>query len=202
MSCPSAQPSFSWKRRPWCPGQHLTSRSSRSGCKSGTDPARYSVHANTVLHRGCTLFTDSLHDGHLKGIRDEAHFHVGECTQLPYRIIASCSQVHRKMSTLLLRAFCKCICRMEHLGIKVKSMTEEEYCLIPMGGVLPTFPQRTLGIGGTGGMVHPSTGWLHLLLLAALLGEKHLHRTNIDALRSKGTGHNCGTAGNAAVVQF
>ena len=49
---------------------------------------------------------------------------------------------------------------MEHLGIKVKSMTEEEYCLIPMGGVLPTFPQRTLGIGGTGGMVHPSTGKL------------------------------------------
>ena len=47
---------------------------------------------------------------------------------------------------------------MEHLGIKVKSMTEEEYCLIPMGGVLPKFPQRTLGIGGTGGMVHPSTG--------------------------------------------
>ena len=47
---------------------------------------------------------------------------------------------------------------MDHLGIKVKSMTEEEYCLIPMGGVLPKFPQRTLGIGGTGGMVHPSTG--------------------------------------------
>lgn len=54
-------------------------------------------------------------------------------------------------------------CRMEHLGIKVKSMTEEEYCLIPMGGVLPKFPQRTLGIGGTGGMVHPSTGKLALL---------------------------------------
>lgn len=49
---------------------------------------------------------------------------------------------------------------MEHLGINVKSMTEEEYCLIPMGGVLPKFPQRTLGIGGTGGMVHPSTGKL------------------------------------------
>lgn len=58
------------------------------------------------------------------------------------------------------------IYRMEHLGIKMKSMTEEEYCLIPMGGVLPTFPQRTLGIGGTGGMVHPSTGWIHLLLPA------------------------------------
>jgi len=32
------------------------------------------------------------------------------------------------------------------------------YCLIPMGGVLPTIPQRVLGIGGTAGMVHPSTG--------------------------------------------
>ena len=49
---------------------------------------------------------------------------------------------------------------MAHLGIRVKSIEEEEYCLIPMGGVLPTFPQRTLGIGGTGGMVHPSTGKL------------------------------------------
>ena len=48
--------------------------------------------------------------------------------------------------------------RLEHLGIKVKGVQEEEYCLIPMGGVLPRLPQRVLGIGGTGGMVHPSTG--------------------------------------------
>jgi hypothetical protein len=27
-----------------------------------------------------------------------------------------------------------------------------------MGGVLPVIPQRVLGIGGTAGMVHPSTG--------------------------------------------
>lgn len=66
-----------------------------------------------------------------------------------------------------------CIHRMEHLGIKVKSMTEEEYCLIPMGGVLPTFPQRTLGIGGTGGMVHPSTG-CHLLLPAYVLPTERM----------------------------
>ena len=58
---------------------------------------------------------------------------------------------------------------MEHLGIKVKSMTEEEYCLIPMGGVLPKFPQRTLGIGGTGGMVHPSTGKLPMFSQFAFL---------------------------------
>ena len=38
------------------------------------------------------------------------------------------------------------------------AMEEEEYCLIPMGGVLPRIPQRVLGIGGTAGMVHPSTG--------------------------------------------
>lgn len=47
---------------------------------------------------------------------------------------------------------------MAHMGIKVLSLEEEEYCLIPMGGVLPRVPQRVLGIGGTAGMVHPSTG--------------------------------------------
>ena len=50
--------------------------------------------------------------------------------------------------------------RLDHLGVKVTKVHEEEYCLIPMGGVLPTFPQRTLGIGGTAGMVHPSTGFM------------------------------------------
>jgi lycopene beta-cyclase len=48
---------------------------------------------------------------------------------------------------------------MRHVtNLQVKSIEEEEYCLIPMGGVLPTHPQRVLGIGGTAGMVHPSTG--------------------------------------------
>lgn len=47
---------------------------------------------------------------------------------------------------------------MAKYGIKIKSIEEEEYCLIPMGGVLPRLPQRVLGIGGTAGMVHPSTG--------------------------------------------
>uniref|UniRef100_A0A7S0N756 lycopene beta-cyclase n=1 Tax=Pyramimonas obovata TaxID=1411642 RepID=A0A7S0N756_9CHLO len=50
--------------------------------------------------------------------------------------------------------------RLDNLGINVLCIDEEEYCLIPMGGVLPTFPQRTLGIGGTAGMVHPSTGFM------------------------------------------
>lgn len=54
---------------------------------------------------------------------------------------------------------------MKHLGIRVTGIYEEEYCLIPMGGVLPRCPQRTLGIGGTAGMVHPSTG-TNLLYMA------------------------------------
>ena len=48
--------------------------------------------------------------------------------------------------------------RLQHLGVKIKALEEEEFCLIPMGGTLPKLPQRVLGIGGTGGMVHPSTG--------------------------------------------
>ena len=41
---------------------------------------------------------------------------------------------------------------------RVTEVEDEEYCLIPMGGVLPQVPQRILGNGGSAGMVHPSTG--------------------------------------------
>lgn len=57
--------------------------------------------------------------------------------------------------------------RMEHLGIKVLSVEEEEYCCIPMGGILPVLPQRMLGVGGTAGMVHPSTGYMIARVLGA-----------------------------------
>eukprot|EP00798_Chlamydomonas_sp_ICE-L_P023577 gene23577-9104_t len=42
--------------------------------------------------------------------------------------------------------------RLKWLGIKVTKIEEEEYCLIPMGGVLPKHPQRVLALGGTAGM--------------------------------------------------
>lgn len=45
---------------------------------------------------------------------------------------------------------------------------EEEYCLIPMGGVLPCRDQRIIGIGGTAGMVHPSTGYMVARTLGAV----------------------------------
>ncbi|KNA12843.1 hypothetical protein SOVF_121950 [Spinacia oleracea] len=57
--------------------------------------------------------------------------------------------------------------RLRHLGIKVKSIEEDERCVIPMGGPLPVIPQRVVGIGGTAGMVHPSTGYMVARTLAA-----------------------------------
>ncbi|KAF6142884.1 hypothetical protein GIB67_022763 [Kingdonia uniflora] len=57
--------------------------------------------------------------------------------------------------------------RLRHLGIKVKSIEEDERCIIPMGGPLPVLPQRVVGIGGTAGMVHPSTGYMVARTLAA-----------------------------------
>ena len=57
--------------------------------------------------------------------------------------------------------------RLRHLGIRVKCIEEDERCVIPMGGPLPVIPQRVVGIGGTAGMVHPSTGYMVARTLAA-----------------------------------
>eukprot|EP00180_Rhodochaete_pulchella_P002538 Plantae.Rhodophyta-Rhodochaete_pulchella.ctg3890.p2 GENE.Plantae.Rhodophyta-Rhodochaete_pulchella.ctg3890~~Plantae.Rhodophyta-Rhodochaete_pulchella.ctg3890.p2 ORF type:complete len:286 (-),score=69.29 Plantae.Rhodophyta-Rhodochaete_pulchella.ctg3890:220-975(-) len=50
--------------------------------------------------------------------------------------------------------------RLDHLGVKVKSVLEEEFCLIPMGGKMPVRGQRILAFGGSAGLVHPSTGYM------------------------------------------
>ncbi|GBF92105.1 lycopene beta cyclase [Raphidocelis subcapitata] len=84
--------------------------------------------------------------------------------------------------------------RMKWLGIKVKSIEEEEYCLIPMGGVLPTHPQRVLGIGGTAGMVHPATGFMVSRMLGAAPGVAD---AIIDQLARPGDG---GAAAAAAAA--
>ena len=61
---------------------------------------------------------------------------------------------------------------MSRIGRERRKIEEDEYCLIPMGGVLPRVPQRVLGIGGTAGMVHPSTGTkAHLQLPQLLMTE-------------------------------
>eukprot|EP00899_Mesostigma_viride_P022219 jgi/Mesvir1/3181/Mv16339-RA.1 len=64
-------------------------------------------------------------------------------------------------------------CRLQKLGVKVLEIEEDEYCLIPMGGALPTLPQRVLGIGGSAGHVHPCTGFCisRTLLMAPVLAD-------------------------------
>jgi len=53
----------------------------------------------------------------------------------------------------------RCYTRLEHLGIKVLDIEEEEFCYIPMGGPLPAKDQRVVAFGGASAMVHPSTGY-------------------------------------------
>ena len=75
----------------------------------------------------------------------------------------------------------RCLKRLEHLGIDVKKVEEEEYCYIPMGGSLPARDQRILGLGGAAAMVHPSTGY-HLS--RCLMGASDVAKVIQDELSS------------------
>lgn len=70
-----------------------------------------------------------------------------------------------EFSTLKERA----LLRLKHLGLKVRngSVSEEEYCYIPMGGNLPDLSQRVIAIGGAAATVHPSTGYQLCRMLAS-----------------------------------
>ncbi|ESW22049.1 hypothetical protein PHAVU_005G122400 [Phaseolus vulgaris] len=72
-----------------------------------------------------------------------------EETSLVSRPALSYMEVKRRM-----------VARLRHLGIRVKRVLEDEKCLIPMGGPLPRIPQNVMAIGGTSGVVHPSTGYM------------------------------------------
>ncbi|XP_071710883.1 capsanthin/capsorubin synthase, chromoplastic-like [Rutidosis leptorrhynchoides] len=65
------------------------------------------------------------------------------------------------------------VARLRHMGIKVKRVIESEKCLIPMGGPLPVIPQPMMGIGGSAGLAHPSTGYMvaRTLALAPILAD-------------------------------
>mmetsp|Transcript_5451 Transcript_5451/g.7730 ORF Transcript_5451/g.7730 Transcript_5451/m.7730 type:complete len:613 (+) Transcript_5451:134-1972(+) len=81
----------------------------------------------------------------------------------------------------------RCFQRLEHLGIKVVDIEEEEFCYIPMGGSLPLKDQRVIGLGGGAAMVHPSTGY-HLCrvmmgatdMAAAIQTELSKSEPNLD----------------------
>jgi lycopene beta-cyclase len=76
----------------------------------------------------------------------------------------------------------RCFKRLDYLGIKVKKITEEEFCYIPMGGALPMRDQRILGLGGAAVMVHPSTGY-HIC--RAMMGASDAARAIKEELASK-----------------
>ena len=75
----------------------------------------------------------------------------------------------------------RCFRRLEHLGIKVTNIYEEEFCYIPMGGALPTKDQRILALGGSAAMVHPSTGY-HLC--RCFMGAADLATAVVDELKN------------------
>lgn len=77
------------------------------------------------------------------------------------------------------------VLRLKHLDINVKSIEEDERCVIPMGGPLPVLPQRVIGIGGTAGMVHPSTGYMVARTLAA---APIVANAIVQRLTNKGSG--------------
>ncbi|KAF5751709.1 hypothetical protein HS088_TW02G00726 [Tripterygium wilfordii] len=85
-----------------------------------------------------------------------------EETSLVSRPVLSYLEIKRRM-----------VARLRHLGIKVKRVLEEEKCLIPMGGPLPQIPQSVMAIGGTSGLVHPSTGYMvaRTMAIAPVLAE-------------------------------
>ncbi|GER25377.1 lycopene beta-cyclase [Striga asiatica] len=49
--------------------------------------------------------------------------------------------------------------RLRHLGIRVKTVIEEERCFIVLGGPLPKIPQIVMAFGANSGVVHPATGY-------------------------------------------
>ncbi|KAL7471928.1 hypothetical protein ACHAXS_012243 [Conticribra weissflogii] len=79
----------------------------------------------------------------------------------------------------------RCAKRLEHLGIVVEEIEEEEYCYIPMGGALPARDQRVVGFGGAAAMVHPSTGY-HLC--RAMMGAGAVARAVRDELHASSSG--------------
>ncbi len=50
--------------------------------------------------------------------------------------------------------------RMKALGIVPLAILEDERAAIPMGGMDPLVPQRTLGFGATASLVHPASGYM------------------------------------------
>eukprot|EP00437_Effrenium_voratum_P011976 CAMPEP_0181450544 /NCGR_PEP_ID=MMETSP1110-20121109/28230_1 /TAXON_ID=174948 /ORGANISM="Symbiodinium sp., Strain CCMP421" /LENGTH=626 /DNA_ID=CAMNT_0023574767 /DNA_START=46 /DNA_END=1922 /DNA_ORIENTATION=+ len=63
----------------------------------------------------------------------------------------------------------RCFARLRHLGVSYREETisDEEFCYIPMGGNLPEPGQRIVAFGAAAAMVHPSTGYQLCRMMAS-----------------------------------
>lgn len=99
------------------------------------------------VHAACwqdgTVFESWRHE--VQDAQEPLHAHDGQVVHI------------MQFTYLRVVRFCPPFSKMCYL-YRVTEVEDEEYCLIPMGGVLPEVPQRILGNGGSAGMVHPSTG--------------------------------------------
>jgi hypothetical protein len=59
--------------------------------------------------------------------------------------------------------------RLAFHGMTVHSLTEEEYCYIPMSGELPDRSQRVIAFGAAANTVHPSTGVCMYLFVCSFI---------------------------------
>ena len=89
----------------------------------------------------------------------------------------------------------RCLKRLDHLGIKMIDIEEEEYCYIPMGGALPAKDQRIIGFGGATATVHPSTGYHLCRMLASAPAvasaiERELGRPDFNPDRASASAYN------------
>ncbi|MBM5802395.1 MAG: lycopene cyclase family protein, partial [Cyanobacteria bacterium K_DeepCast_35m_m2_023] len=50
--------------------------------------------------------------------------------------------------------------RLQQRGAVIEQIQHEEFCLFPMNPPLPELRQRVVGFGGSGGMVHPASGFM------------------------------------------
>ncbi|KAK6163567.1 hypothetical protein DH2020_000431 [Rehmannia glutinosa] len=111
----------------------------------------------------------------------DSNFVFLEETALVNRPILSYTELKNRM-----------VARLRHLGIQVRSVIEDEKCVIPMGGPLPKIPQSLMAIGGNSGLVHPANGipWLgHWRLPLSLprefynFGMETLLQLDLDGIR-------------------
>nr|ARQ82873.1 lycopene beta-cyclase [Bangia fuscopurpurea] len=130
--------------------------------------AAYGIEAEVVAHPyapGQMVLMD-YRDGHMQG--DAAG--RAESTAVPtflYAMPTSPTRVFFEETSLIASPAVpfedlkrRLYARLDHDGITVTRVLDEEFCLIPMGGPLPVRRQRVVAFGGAAALVHPATGYM------------------------------------------